>query len=160
MRAKDIMSTDVVTISEKETVAEAAAKMVSFAVSGCPVLSARGSLSGIFSETDVLRVMKQTVSEEVGVRYMSSPEHSLALLGLMSDTFPDIAEKIMTKLRGIEVGSVMTKRVITASPEDSVEDVVGLMVRHDVNRIPIIEGGKVVGVVSRADIARYVARRR
>jgi len=52
----------------------------------------------------------------------------------------------------------MTKGAVTAKPDSPVEEVVALMVRHDINRVPIVEGGKVLGIVTRADVVEFFGK--
>jgi len=152
------MSRSVVTLTPDMTLEQAAERFVQRGVSGAPVVDARGNLVGVLSETDILGRLKVLAEEVLGKRYLTERVHSLALLAFLGERAHGAVEEIYRRLRETRVAEAMTRRVHTARPDDSLEKLATLMIREDINRVPVVEGTKVVGIVSRADLTRVVAR--
>src|SRR5579883_3353147 len=125
MRAREMMSTPVVTVRPETPLKAVAEAMAAHRVSGVPVVDGDGRLVGIVAESDFLAKM------EDGPGRVPAPRTARDL---------------------------MTTPVITAGPDATVRELARLMAAHDVNRIPIVEDGRVVGIVTRADILRTLAR--
>jgi CBS domain-containing protein len=154
MKVRDVMTTDIVVLSPDETIAEAVEKFAKHRISGCPVVDDRGYVVGIMTETDILESLKTHYRE---LKMKVPPE---TIIGI---SFVEIAKKkeameafeeISTRL----VKEVMTRRVTTARPDDDLEDVIQMMVRNDVNRVPITDKNVLVGIVTRGDIIRAVQK--
>lgn len=141
MQAEAIMSKPIVCIDPSASIAEAAALMLSKKISGLPVIRSDGTLVGIVSEGDFLR------RGELGT------EHNRArwLEFLVS---PGKAADEYVRANGRRVEEVMSQDVVTASPDASLAEVVELMTRRHVKRIPVIDRGKVVGIITRSDLLR------
>jgi len=146
MKVRDIMSTKVVTVSPSTTVREIAGLMVEKHVSGLPVLSDSGTLVGIVSEGDLLR------RPELGTQ-----KHRRRWVSFFSGV--DEQAREFTKTHALRAGDVMTKQVIHVSEQTPLGDVVGLMEKHNIKRLPVLSDGKLVGIVSRADLLRALAAR-
>jgi CBS domain-containing protein len=143
MRAREFMSVPVVSVRADATFKDVVEQMVAHNVSGVPVIDHSGTLVGILSESDILAQLMP-----------GKPEGGL--LGLL-DPF---AQTPWTthKLTAHTAAEIMTTQVITAGPKASFRELVYLMTAHDVNRIPIVEGGRVIGIVTRADLLKAIAR--
>jgi len=146
MKARDIMSTKVVTVSPSTSVRDIAGLMVEKHVSGLPVLNDNGTLVGIVSEGDLLR------RPEIGTQ-----KHRRRWVSFFSGV--DSQAREFTKSHALRAGDVMTKQVIHVSEETPLGDVVGLMEKHNIKRLPVLSDGKLVGIVSRADLLRALAAR-
>lgn len=146
MKARDIMSTKVVTVSPSTSVRDIAGLMVEKHVSGLPVLNDNGTLVGIVSEGDLLR------RPEIGTQ-----KHRRRWVSFFSGV--DEQAREFTKSHGLRAGDVMTEQVIHVSEETPLGDVVGLMEKHNIKRLPVLSDGKLVGIVSRADLLRALAAR-
>ncbi len=146
MKARDIMSTKVVTVSPSTSVRDIAGLMVEKHVSGLPVLSENGTLVGMVSEGDLLR------RPEIGTQ-----KHRRRWVSFFSGV--DSQAREFTKSHALRAGDVMTKQVIHVSEETPLGDVVGLMEKHNIKRLPVLSDGKLVGIVSRADLLRALAAR-
>lgn len=147
MRARELMSTPVVVARPEMTLKEVAEQMAAHRVSGLPVVDDLDHLVGIISESDVLTKLESHATEVRG--------HGLSSLidRLASGA---AAER---KLHARIAAELMTTCVITAGPDALFRELVHLMTTHDVNRIPIVEGGHVIGIVTRADLLRTLTRR-
>lgn len=146
MKVRDIMSTKVVTASPSTTIRDIAGLMVEKHVSGLPVLSDSGTLVGMVSEGDLLR------RPELGTQ-----KHRRRWVSFFSGV--DEQAREFTKTHALRAGDVMTKQVIHVSEQTPLGDVVGLMEKHNIKRLPVLSDGKLVGIVSRADLLRALAAR-
>lgn len=151
------MTRDVVTLSPSMTLEVAAERFVQRGISGAPVVDEHGRLIGILSESDILRHLKRVAEETLGKRYLTSRVHSLDLLAFLGEREHGAVEEVYRKLRSSKVSDVMTKHAVAMRPTDTLEAVAAAMVAHDVNRLPVVEEGIVVGIITRADLARVLA---
>lgn len=144
MKARDIMSVKVVTVSPSTPVRELAALMIEKHVSGLPVLNDSGKLVGMVSEGDLLR--RPEIDTEKHRRRWAS-----------FFTTADEQAREFTKSHALRAADLMTEQVIHVSEETPLGDIVGLMEKHNVKRLPVLSHGKLVGIVSRADLLRALA---
>jgi CBS-domain-containing membrane protein len=145
MQAADIMTLGAATIRPDASVGEAAKVMLQYQVSGLPVVDDKGELVGIITEGDLLR------RPELGTE-RRRPRWLEFLLG------PGRLAEEYTHSHGRRVADVMVKDVVTITPETRLDDIVQLMERRGVKRLPVVDGRKVVGIVSRANLLRVLAR--
>ncbi|TGQ29386.1 MULTISPECIES: CBS domain-containing protein [unclassified Mesorhizobium] len=141
MQAEAIMTAPVIGIEPTASISDAAGLMLSKNISGLPVIRSDGTLLGIVSEGDFLR------RAELGTRR----KRSRWLEFLVS---PRRAAEEYVQANGRRIEEVMTADVITVSPDASLSEIVELMTRNHVKRIPVVDGGKVVGIVTRSDLLR------
>ncbi|RUY96557.1 MULTISPECIES: CBS domain-containing protein [unclassified Mesorhizobium] len=141
MQAAAIMSKPVVGIDPSASIAEAAGLMLFKKISGFPVIRDDGTLVGIVSEGDFLR------RGELGTQR----KRSRWLEFLVS---PGKAADEYAHANGRRIEEVMSQDVVTAPPTASLAEVVELMTRHHVKRVPVVDAGKVVGIITRSDLLR------
>ncbi len=146
MLARDIMTRDVITIGIEDTVQRAAQLMTEHGISALPVIDGAGRLVGILSEGDLIRRI------ELGTERRRS-------WWLEALTPSETRTHEFIKARAVKVGDLMTRNVITAVETSSLSDVAALMEKNGVKRLPIVQGDKVVGIVSRANLVRALAAR-
>jgi len=115
MLAKDIMTKDVITVSQTATVKNLAKMLMQNQISGAPVADKKGKILGMVSETDI------------------------------------VAKK------GKQVKDIMSKNVVGVTDDTPVEKIASVMTAHRINRLPVMRGQKLVGIVSRADIVGAIA---
>jgi CBS domain-containing protein len=144
MRAADLMTRNVVTVDEEAGVQEAAALMLRHRVSALPVLDESGKLVGIVSEGDLMR------RAELG----TERERSWWLELITANS--DLAEDYV-KAHGRKVGEVMTRKPITASPDTPINEIALLLEEHAIKRVPVLDHGKLVGIVARANLLQAMA---
>jgi CBS domain-containing protein len=147
MLVRDVMNSKPVTCQTEDTVSEAAREMKREKISGMPVLDG-DRLVGVISESDVLRLLS---GKEEGQLWLPSP------LEILEVPFRDLLiwEKLHASVEDIskkKVSEVMHRDVRTIGPADSVEAAASIMTRHRINRLPVVENGKLVGIVTRGDI--------
>lgn len=129
MRARDVMSSPVITLRPHVPVQAGAALLVSHGFTAAPVVDDGGRVVGIATEADLMRGRIR-------------PE------GWVLDDLPEPT-----------VSEVMTYTPTTMRPEDDLADVVEMMLAERIRSVPIAEDGVLVGIVSRRDVLRCVARR-
>jgi len=144
MKASDIMVSRVVTTTPDASVQDVAQLMLASRVSGLPVLDERGKLVGIISEGDLMR------RTEAGTEH-----HRPWWLKMFMGTDALALEYVKEHAR--KVSDLMTRRVITATPATPVGDIAALLERNRIKRVPIVEDGKLVGIVSRANLLQALA---
>jgi len=144
MRAHQIMTRSVVTVSPDTTIVDAANLMLQRHVSGLPVLDASGKLVGIVSEGDFIRRSEIGTGRKRGrwLRFILGPGQSAS----------DFVHE-----HGRKVSEVMTKSPLTIAEDTSLAEIVELMEKKHVKRLPVMRGDKVVGIVSRANLLQAVA---
>lgn len=146
MRAKDVMSDEVTSVTADATIFEATRLLIESGVSALPVQDERGSLIGIVSEADLLK------------HGVTSATPVFKHLRRLSDRVEAAAAYVHVHSR--HVRDVMTTNVVTTTEDDSLEDVAGLMLEHHVMRVPVRRGRSVVGMVERADLLRAMISHR
>ena len=139
MKAKDVMTHCLVSAAPGERILQAIARMISHQVSGMPVIDADGRLVGIVTEGDFLR-RAETHTETRRRRWLE------LLLG------PASGAEEYVHAHGRTVRDVMSTKVITVGKETPLGEVVRLMEENAIRRVPVIDDGQVVGIVSRADL--------
>ena len=144
MNVKDVMTPHVLAVTPDESIFVAARLMLQKKISGLPVVDGLGNLVGIVSEGDFLR-RAETGTKRQRPKWM---EFFLGP-GRLADEYVQIS--------GRKVRDVMTEDVRTVTPDAPLEDVVRLMERHHIKRVPVVDGGKIVGIVTRANLLRAMA---
>jgi len=139
MKAKDVMTHCLVSITPDAPIRDAIARMISHQVSGMPVIEKDGTPVGMITESDFLR-RAEMHTEAPQRRWLE------LLLGPAS-----VADEY-SRSHGRTVKDVMSAELVTAGKETPLSEVVQLMEEHGIKRVPIVEDGRVVGIVSRADL--------
>jgi CBS domain-containing protein len=146
MKAKDIMVMKVMTVGPEATVRQAANILVQNRISALPVVDAHGRLVGIVSEGDLAR----------RVELETDDRRSWWLELFARKSKENLAVKYM-KSHARRVKDIMTRRVITAKPATSLRDIATLLEKNRIKRVPIVAKGRVVGIVSRANLVQALA---
>ena len=144
MKAADVMISNVITVGVDASIGEVAAILLNNHISAAPVVDENGELVGIVSEGDLIR------RPEIG----TSERHSW-WLELISNEWASATECIKSHSR--KVADVMTRDVITAKPDTPLGDIAAMLERNRIKRVPIVEEGKLAGLVSRANILQALA---
>src|SRR5665811_1411864 len=153
MKVKDVMNPNVVFCKPDDTVREIAKILKENNISGVPIIEGE-ELVGIVSEGDLLKLL---IIPEKGELWLPSPfeviEVPIRELLSWEDT-----KKMLSDVGSTKVEEMMTKNVHTISSEASVEEASELMIRHRINRLPVMENSHVVGIVTRGDIIEGLAK--
>ncbi len=153
MRVSDVMSRPVVTVSPDTLVKDAAALLASKDISGVPVVE-NGLLVGIFSEADVLKSLKTTKKD---LRLIFPSVSSLGIAFQEEVTQREIIDAY-EEIGNKPVKDVMSKDVVSVGPDIPLTEAIVKMVQKDINRLPVIDKSNLVGIVSRGDIIRGLAK--
>jgi len=143
MRAHQIMTRSVITVTPETTIVDAANTMLQRHVSGLPVVKA-GKLVGIVSEGDFIRRSEIGTERKRG-RFLKF------ILGSGKEATDFVRE------HGRKVAEIMTKSPLTITEDTPLEQIVELMEKNDIKRLPVTRGDQVVGIVSRANLLQAVA---
>jgi len=144
MKASELMTRNVVTVRQTATVGEAVRLMLQRGISGLPVIDAAGALVGIVTEGDFLRRSE-----------MGTERRRPRWLGFLLGTGRLAEEYTHTHAR--EVSEVMTTDVRAIAEDTPVAEIVSLMEKHRIKRLPVLRDGAIVGIVSRANLLRALA---
>ena len=139
MNAADVMTRAVVTVTPDTTIEEAARLMLGHRISGLPVVDRYGEMVGILTESDLLR-RAETGTERRRPRWLEF----LAGPGRLASDYVDTHARL--------VSEAMTDTVVEVTPGTPLPELVRLMETHRVKRLPVVEDGRVVGIVSRANL--------
>jgi len=145
MKVRDVMTTRLVTVEPSTPVHAVASLMLTRRISGVPVVDAERRVLGVVSEGDLMR------REESGTAG-GSRSWWLRLFGSEERGARDYI-----KSHGATAADVMTRDVITIRPDDDIAEVARLLERKHIKRAPVLEDGRLVGIVSRADLLRGLA---
>jgi CBS domain-containing protein len=144
MRAHQIMTRPVITVTPETTVVEAANIMLQRHVSGLPVVDMAGKLVGVISEGDFIR------RSEIGTQRKRGWFLKF-ILGSGKEAADFVHE------HGRKVAEIMTPEPITIREDTDLEEIVELMEKNNVKRLPVMSGDKLVGIVSRSNLLQAVA---
>ncbi|MDE2065263.1 MAG: CBS domain-containing protein [Bradyrhizobium sp.] len=144
MRAHQIMTKDIISVTPSTSIEDAARIMLQTHISGLPVLDDGGKLVGIVSESDFLR------RSEIGTG-RKRPAWLQFLIG------PGRAAADFVHERGRKVEDVMTENPVTVDQETPLEDLVRLMEKKGIKRLPVMSGNQLTGIVTRSNLLQAVA---
>jgi CBS domain-containing protein len=144
MRAHQIMTRPVITVTPETRIVDAANTMLQKHVSGLPVVEATGKLVGIVSEGDFIRRSEIGTQRKRG-RFLKF------ILG------PGNAATNFVHEHGSKVAEIMTPEPLTITEDTALDDIVELMEKNNIKRLPVMRGDKIVGIVSRSNLLQAVA---
>lgn len=144
MNAADVMVTNVITVGPDACLQDVAHLFLTNRISAAPVVGTDGKIVGIVSEGDLMR------RAEAGTGRRRS-----WWLSLLTGREVLAAEYIKEHSR--KVADVMTREVITAAPQTSLRDIANILEKNGIKRVPIVDGGKIIGIVSRANLLQALA---
>jgi CBS domain-containing protein len=147
VKVREIMVRDVVKARSDTPVRFIAQQMRDRNISGVPVVDEAGGIIGIVSELDL--IVRNT--------RLDPPAFFQILDGRIPLESPEHYQERLRHMLGTHAADVMTREVVTTGPDAELEDLAAMMVKRGVNPIPVVEGGVLVGIVSRHDIVRMMA---
>ncbi len=150
LKVKDIMTREVIVCRPEMPIKEAARLMYLNGLTGLPVLDERDEVVGIITEQDLVK--------------LEGPLHIPTFLGFLGSLIyldnpvdGDEIEKQLAELTATKVSELMSKDVVSISPEATVQQAAELFLHRKGNPIPVVENDKLVGIISRADIVKLIA---
>jgi CBS domain-containing protein len=145
MRVRDVMKRDVVSVAPETTYEEAAKIMRAQGFSGLPVLSATGQLVGMLSEKDLFKAIYPDYAEYFA-RFKEYQNRN------------DYAERI-SRVRRHPISRYMTTNVVALDPDAHIFKAGGIMLARGFHRLPVVENGKLIGIVTRGEIYSTILER-
>ena len=144
IKAKDIMSKEIISVSPETEITQAANLLLEKRINGVPVVDAGGELVGILCQSDLIAQQK------------SIPIPSLFTLldGYISLTTSKRMDKEVEKIAATKVAEAMTAKPVTVDPETGLEKIATLMVEKNYHTLPVIDAGKLVGILGKEDVLR------
>ena len=143
MKVRDIMTSDVVTVGPEDSLKDVASILTGLGVSGLPVCDANRHVIGVISEADIL------------YKELDPKERSGGVLAWIVDGTDG---KTIRKATARKVADAMSAPAITISPFRSVAEAARIMTLQGINRLPVVKGETLVGIVTRADLVRAFVR--
>ena len=144
LKARDMMTKDVVTATPDMEITQAARLLLENHFNGLPVVDDKGRLIGIICQDDLIVQQKK----------LPLPSLFTFFDGLIPLTSYRSLEKEVDKIVASKVSQAMTSDPITIGPDTSLEDIATLMVNNNVHTLPVVEAGRLVGIIGKEDVLR------
>lgn len=158
IRVRDVMETELRTIGTKVPLAELERELIEQRVSGFPVVEG-GQLVGVVSRSDIVRIIdvERSYDEHISdyYRMLSTADADQAQQAEVEE-----GARVGARLEGLTVADAMIKTVITTEPDADLVQVAKLMVDRGIHRLPVSEGGQLVGIVTSLDLVHQIAEGR
>ncbi len=148
LKAKDIMTSGALTLEPESDVATAAKLLLDKHLNGVPVVDRNGELVGVICQSDLVAQQKS----------ISMPSLFTILDGFISLSSSDDLEKEVNKIAATKVSHAMTSNPVTVTPETSIEKIADLMVERKLYTLPVVENGKLIGVVGKEDVLKVLTK--
>jgi CBS domain-containing protein len=146
-RVGDIMTTAVISVQPETRVSEIARLMSQHDISGIPVVDPNNQVVGVVTELDM--IVRNT--------HFKLPNFIFIFDNMIPLETPRHYRERMEKILGTTAEEIMSEPAVTITPNASIEDLAELMVERRMNPVPVVEKDRLVGIVSRSDIIRFMA---
>ncbi|BBD07609.1 CBS domain-containing protein [Desulfovibrio ferrophilus] len=144
LTAKDIMTSDPITLKTSDDVANAAAIMIEKRINGLPVVHDDGTLAGILCQSDLVAQQKR----------LRLPSVFTLLDGMIPLSSTKDLQQEMEKITALTVGQAMTPDPKTVTPDTPIDEIASLMVENKYHTLPVMDGDSLVGVLGKEDVLR------
>lgn len=144
LKARDIMTAKVITVTPETTVADLARLLASHNIGGAPVVDAAGNLLGVVTESDLIDQTKK----------IHIPTVIAILDSLIFLERPDKMEKDIRKFAGSTVADIYSKKPLTVTEDTPLDELATIMAEKNVHTLPVIRAGRLVGVIGKGDIIK------
>ena len=148
LTAKDIMSTNVISVQCQTSVAELAKILTSHNISGVPVIDEAEKLIAVVTESDLIDQSKKL--------------HIPTVVTILDSVFylenPDRMEDEMKKIAGTKVGDICSGTPETVSPDTQLDEIATIMAESNIHTLPVLDEGKLVGIIGKRDIIKTLIR--
>jgi CBS domain-containing protein len=146
--AKDIMTTDVITVGPEDNIEDVAQILVEHKISGVPVVDAQGNILGVITEKDLM-----VRASELKVPFYLTLFDSIIFL-----ENPIRFNNQIKKYSATQVREAMTDKVLVVEEDCPVARIVEIMQNREVNRVPVVKQGKMIGIITRNDILKALVK--
>jgi len=148
LKAKDIMTKECITLSPDTDISAAARLLIDNKINGAPVIDADGRVVGVLCQADLVAQQKK----------ITLPSFFTLLDGVFPLSSHDELEREITKISALKVGDAMTSSPVSVTPETGLDDIATMMANKKLYTLPVIEGGRLVGVVGKEDVLKTLLR--
>ena len=142
--ARDIMTSDVITVTPETEIVQAARLLLDNKINGLPVVEGQGRLVGIVCQSDLIVQQKR----------VRVPSLFTLLDGYISLSSARHFEREVEKIAASQVRQAMTPKPVSVSPDTAIEEVATLMVEKNYHTLPVVSDGRLVGIVGKEDMLR------
>jgi len=142
--AKDIMTKEVISVTPETEIAQAAKLLLTNRINGVPVINDAGELVGILCQSDLIIQQKN----------IPIPSLFTLLDGFIPLTSSKKIDKEVEKIAATKAADAMTANPVTVNSDTGIEDVAALMVEQSYHTLPVVDAGKLVGIVGKEDVLR------
>ncbi len=149
LTAKDIMTTDVITVRPETSIEELSALLVQHRISGAPVVDQNGKLFGIVTEHDLISRNRRLHIPTV-VSFLDA-----AIYLESSKKF----EEDVRRLAATKVADICNRSVVTITESSTIQDIATIMDEKKVHLLPVVRGASLVGIIGKLDVVRAIARK-
>ncbi|HYA11681.1 MAG TPA: CBS domain-containing protein [Thermodesulfovibrionales bacterium] len=146
LKAKDIMTKDVITVKPDTTIEDLARILMEHQISGAPVVDQGGNVTGIVTENDLISKNKRL--------------HIPTILRLFDAFIPlgtSRLEEEIKRMAATTVGEICTRNVITVDEASSMEDIATIMTEEKIHLLPVLKEGKLVGIIGKRDLIKGIS---
>ncbi len=144
LRARDIMSNKVVTVKPETPITDVARLLLEERVNGVPVVNDKGEMVGIICQSDLIAQQKK----------LPLPSVFTLLDTMIPITPPGKIEKEIRKISAVNASEAMTRNPVSVEPDTGIQEIAALMVNRNFHTIPVVENGKLVGIIGKEDVLR------
>ena len=144
LTAKDIMTTEVITISPETEVAQTAKLLLTNRINGLPVVNEAGELVGILCQSDLIIQQKN----------IPIPSLFTLLDGFIPLTSSKKLDREVQKIAATTAADAMTANPVTVNPDTGIEEIAALMVEKNYHTLPVLDGDELVGIVGKEDVLK------
>jgi len=142
LKAKDVMTRDVISVSPETEVTEIARLLLEKHFNGVPVVDEKGILVGIICQSDLIAEQKK----------LPIPSVFTILDAFIPIYPPGKTTKELQKIAAIKASQAMTPKPVTVGPETGIDEIASIMVNKNIHTIPVVEGSRLVGIIGKLDI--------
>lgn len=148
MLARDVMTTEVITVHQEEKLKEVARILMDNKISGLPVVADAHHVVGIISEKDMVVTAGQ----------LQIPFYITLFDGIIFLENPKKFQEKLKRFTASKVKEVMSTEVIFVEEDTPLDDVISILQKHKINRLPVLRNDKLVGIISRNDILKAMVQ--
>lgn len=150
LKAKDIMSHEVIVVNESDSVRELAVTLITHKINGVPVVDDTNKVVGVVTESDLIFQNKK----------IHIPTAVAILDSFLFLERPNKMEAEMKKIAGSQVSDICSYEIVSVTPETPLDELATLMAEKRVHTLPVLEKGELVGVIGQTDIIRTIAQKK
>ncbi len=154
IKVQKVMTREVITAESQDSVIDIIKKLSENDISGVPVVDDEYNVIGIISEKDILRALK-TESRTLSLIFPSS--HALGMSFEESVDHRELKEALK-EIKKMKIKDIMNKDVIAIDPSMTLAEGANIMIKHNINRIPVVKKEKLIGIVTRGDIIKGISK--